>query len=266
MKKDQSIDPNEWDYTYQAPWYKYRPNYSDEAIDELLISTGARKTPHFTIADVGAGTANLSLMLLERGYWVIAIEPNQAMRTIGMERTLEYQRNGYIKWLAGRAENISLEDDSTDLFVMGSSFNCTDGVRTLNEAARVLKPGGFFSCMWNNRDIETDPIQKKVDEIIHEVVPEYEYGTRRADQTPLLEQCSHFSDIRRIQKERLVNMPRQNYINAWRSVKNRFWDQRTEEGRKTFTTLLARIEEALAPYESFDILYRTNIWMARKKI
>jgi SAM-dependent methyltransferase len=39
------------------------------------------------VADVGAGTGHPMLDLVERGYSVDAVELNEAMRAIGIERT-----------------------------------------------------------------------------------------------------------------------------------------------------------------------------------
>lgn len=66
----------EWDYTKHAQFYSYRPNYADDAIDVLVAwSKGAK-----TVADIGAGTGNLGIMLAARGLDVIEIEPNDADR------------------------------------------------------------------------------------------------------------------------------------------------------------------------------------------
>ena len=59
-------------------YLKYRPSYPIEAIDHLYDVVGLRANSN--IADIGSGTGIISKLLLERGSYVIAVEPNQAMR------------------------------------------------------------------------------------------------------------------------------------------------------------------------------------------
>ena len=57
-------------------YVKYRPSYTDAAID--IILTGLEQTP--VVADIGAGTGISAQLLANRGARVMAIEPNMAMR------------------------------------------------------------------------------------------------------------------------------------------------------------------------------------------
>lgn len=51
-----------WDYTEHAKYYDNRPNYAQAAIAHLCEYVGAKKTG-FLVADIGAGTGNLTIML-----------------------------------------------------------------------------------------------------------------------------------------------------------------------------------------------------------
>jgi hypothetical protein len=70
------ITSPEWDYTCQARYYVNRPNYAPDAIEHLCEYIGAA-TEDYRIADVGAGTANLTLMLADKMSWIYAVEPTQ---------------------------------------------------------------------------------------------------------------------------------------------------------------------------------------------
>ena len=66
--------------------------------------------PKIKVADIGAGTGNLSIMLLERDCEVTSVEPNDAMREIGNERN----KNQDIKWIRAIGIESTLEDKTFD--------------------------------------------------------------------------------------------------------------------------------------------------------
>ena len=55
-----------WDYTELAEAYLKRPQYSDQAIDQLMELSGVTRGDQ--VCDVGAGVAHLTLKLADRGY------------------------------------------------------------------------------------------------------------------------------------------------------------------------------------------------------
>jgi len=183
------LTENHWNYTKHAKFYEYRPNYAPKAIDALKEYVDAAKKEDFIVADIGAGTGNLSIMLLERGLKTISVEPNDAMREIGIEKT----QGQDIEWIRATGLETTLKDNSVDWVTFGSSFNVMDRDLALKEAHRILKKDGYFSCMWNHRDLN-DPIQKQAESIIEEFVPNYERGTRREDQRPIIEKNNNLFD------------------------------------------------------------------------
>ena len=224
----------EWDYTKHAQFYSYRPNYAGDAIDVLVTwSKGAKR-----VADIGAGTGNLGIMLAARGLDVIEIEPNDAMR------------------------ETTLSDKSVDWVTFGSSFNVLDRELALKEAYRILKDGGKLSAMWNHRDLN-DPIQNVAQEIIKDFIPSYNGGARREDQRPIFESSELFGDIFYIEQDFIFTQSLENYILAWRSVKNNFWDLNTEAGKKLFESICEKWRSKLP--ETLNIRYTTRAWNVTKK-
>jgi ubiquinone/menaquinone biosynthesis C-methylase UbiE len=250
-----------WDYTEHAIHYSSRPNYSPNAIDKLIDLVSLEITPNVKIADIGAGTGNLSVMLNERGVRpILAVEPNFAMLKIGIERTREMD----VYWKMSTGESTCLPDSSCDWMLFGSSFNTTDRSRCLAEVNRVLKPGGYFTCMWNNRELETDPVQQQAEDIIRKYYPEYSHGTRREDQTPILDESGFFETVQYLEDTITVRRTIEQYIDAWRSVRNQFWDVNSEEGKAVFAKIEADLRDVLGN-EDLEIQYTTRIWTAKLK-
>lgn len=257
MEQKKSAAPD-WDYTMQAEYYKYRPNYAPAAIDRLLKLAGARQASDYLVADIGAGTGNLTKMLLDRGMSCVAVEPNDAMRKIGIEVT----QGRRVEWRVGTGEKTGLGDASADLFAMGSSFNTTERQATLAEARRVLKNGGWFACLWNHRDLTGDPTQTLAEDIIRRFVPDYSHGVRREDQTDLLKVAAGFTGLEYVEVTQKVDQELEHYLLAWRSVKNKYWDLTTSAGSALFDKICEDMRRRMPAV--LNLTYTTRLWMVRK--
>lgn len=210
------------------------------------------------VADIGAGTGNLSIMLSERNLSVKAVEPNDAMRNIGIERL----SGKSVEWIKSNGVNTTLQSDAFDWVTFGSSFNVMDRDEALKETHRILRKDGIFTCMWNHRDLN-DPIQNKAQDIIKEFVPNYDKGVRREDQRPVIEKNrALFDEIFYLEQDFYFHQTIDNYILAWKSVKNPYWDLDTNEGKALFEEISSKIKQQL-PNE-FDIKYTTRAWSAKK--
>lgn len=245
-----------WDYTKHAKYYSYRPNYAPKSIDMLAFL--AKNNGQCCVADIGAGSGNLSVMLLQRGCEVTAIEPNDAMREIGIERT----KNEKIKWVRALGICSSLDSGAFDWVTFGSSFNVMDRSLALKEAHRLLKKGGYFSCMWNHRDLE-DPIQKIAEDVIVAWIPNYQRGVRREDQRPIIKAHPElFDHLIYLEEEFDFHQNLEYYIKAWKSVKNPYWDLESKEGCELFEKIAQQWRKELP--KEFDMKYTTRCWSARK--
>lgn len=253
-------DKENWDYSLQAKYYKFRPSYCEQAIDVLVKWVGARKDKSYTVADIGAGTGNLAIMLLKRGFDVIAVEPNDEMASIGKKETSQFKN---IKWIKATGISTALKKESVNWAAFGSSFNVMDRNTALKEAHRILRKKGFFTCIWNHRDLE-DPIQKKVEDEIIKLIPAYDRGARREDQRFIIEQNKNlFENIFYTEVDFNISITRENYINAWKSVRNKYWDLSAKNGRELFKKIARFIRENIP--EEFDVKYTTRAWTAQKK-
>jgi SAM-dependent methyltransferase len=244
----------EWDYTALADAYLKRPDYADAAIDAMLSIAGAHGRKD--VCDVGAGVAHLTLMLAARGLHVIAVEPNDAMRANGRERTVLFPD---VVWHEGTGEHSGQQNQAFDLVTFGSSFNVCDRPAALTEASRILRPRGWFACMWNHRDVN-DPIQASIESIIRSQIPGYGYGTRREDQTEVIDASNLFGPVVHIDARVVHEQTISECVEAWRSHATL-----ERQAGATFLKIVDSIEKYLLTLktEKIQIPYTTNIWMAR---
>lgn len=119
---------------------RIRPRYPEAAIRWILGDTP------LTVVDVGAGTGILTRQLVALGHRVIPVEPDPDMRA------RLAAAGGAPEPQAGSAEEIRLPDASVDAVVAGQAYHWFDPALAHPEIARVLKPGGVFGPLWNDRD------------------------------------------------------------------------------------------------------------------
>lgn len=244
----------EWDYTTLADAYLKRPDYAEAAIDAMLSIAGAEKGDSF--CDVGAGVAHLTIMLASRGLDVVAVEPNDAMRANGIQRTADLAN---VSWHEGTGEVTGQAANAFDMVTFGSSFNVCDRQQALKETARILKPRGWFACMWNHRNLD-DPIQSRIEAIIKERVEGYGYGTRREDQTAVIDASALFGAVVHLDARVIHEQSIEECLEAWRSHAT----LERQAGAK-FHEVISAIDEYLQSLDtsSIQIPYSTNIWVAQ---
>ena len=241
----------DWDYTKLAATYTQRPPYSPRAIDRIVAACGK---PAPRVADIGAGNAHLTVDLLARGCTVDAVEPNAAMREIGMQRT----EGGAARWHVAVGEDTGLAAGAYDLVTFGSSFATTDRPLALRETARILRRPGWFACIWNHRDLE-DPLQADVEALIKAKIPDYGYGTRREDQAPVIEESGLFEPPVVLREPIVHRVPVQDWLAAWRShgILER-------QAGPQFESILADIDDRVLSLgvEEIAVPYVTVGWIA----
>lgn len=244
-----------WDYTTLAKAYLKRPDYSDSAIDKMVET--AQLKARDKVCDVGAGVAHLTLKLVDRGLKVNAVEPNDEMRKYGRERTASMG----VEWTEGTGEETAQESSAFKMVTFGSSFNVTDREATLKEVKRIALDNGWFAAMWNHRNLE-DPIQEQIENIIKDTIDNYDYGSRREDQSAVIQQSGLFDEVIKIEGTVMHTQSVSEVVEAWRShaTLHRQAGDKFEDIIEGISQLLEKMN-----VNSIDIPYTTRIWMAQLK-
>jgi ubiquinone/menaquinone biosynthesis C-methylase UbiE len=155
------------DFTELAKYYVDRPGYSLVALEclknHVFNSVGAGR-----VADIGAGTGKLTENLAEIGLDGYAVEPNDAMRAEGEKA---FAGRDEFVWSKGSAEETGLPDSSVNWALMGSSFHWTNSELATREFYRILVPGGFFTAIWNPRDIESSELHQRIEAVVYSEIP-----------------------------------------------------------------------------------------------
>ena len=210
------------------------------------------------VCDIGACVCHLTLPLARRKIIVLAVDPNYAMRARGVKQTLEFED---VQWHEGTAEDTIQEDSYFDLVTFGSSFNVTNRAKALQESRRILKSNGWFACMWNHRDLN-DPVQSEIENIIKSYIRDYDYGSRREDQTSVINSSGLFRKVHKIEGNVYHKQKVDACIEAWRSHATLM----RQAGEK-FDSIVMEIERFLKQKQQPEIVipYTTRIWLAQVK-
>jgi demethylmenaquinone methyltransferase/2-methoxy-6-polyprenyl-1,4-benzoquinol methylase len=143
-------------------------------------ATAARLNPQpgEVIVDCAGGTGDMARRIAElarkaqlrRGgadAEVVVVDYNAQMLAAGREKGSPPE----VVWAVGDAQRLPLPDGSADGYIISFGIrNVTDVQQALNEARRVLKPGGRFLCLEFSRPV-TEALQKAYDAYSFKVIP-----------------------------------------------------------------------------------------------
>lgn len=124
----------EWD-SLRTKWFGDR--FHLEALLALL-------NPEWTVADVGTGTGAMLPLLAPHVKQVIAVDPSPAMLKAAKSRVRSLNLPN-VDLRPGAAERLPIEPASVDVVLLALVLVYTpDPPAALNEARRILKPGGLL--------------------------------------------------------------------------------------------------------------------------
>jgi SAM-dependent methyltransferase len=209
-----------------------------------MIPAGTR-----SVVDLGAGTGKFTRSLVERGLMVTAVDPSA-----GMMAELRASSPD-IRALEGTAESIPLPDSSVELATSAQAWHWVDEARAFPEVARVLKPGGTLSLVWNFR-ANGEGWMRDLAQIIDDRDEAFEVEKARSSH-PLFDEFEYtvFPWSQTLTREGLMDLVRS------RSV----FILATSDEQQTVLEGVNRLLDThsdLVGLESYDLPYRTHTFRA----
>jgi ubiquinone/menaquinone biosynthesis C-methylase UbiE len=131
-----------------------RPSYPPEVVAWMLSGTRGAAAfeaprPGLDVLDLGAGAGALTRLLRDFSHRLVAAEPSgnllRELRTVA-------STDGVAQ---ASAEALPFADGSFDVVTVATAFHWFDPATALPEIARVLRPGGAVSLVWNLRALTT---------------------------------------------------------------------------------------------------------------
>lgn len=145
-----------------------RPPYPDRATRWLTDGMRSR------VLELGAGTGQMTAALAAWGHEVVATDPSGPMLA-------QLPADLGVDVVRTPAEQLPFTASSFDVVVVAQAFHWFDAERALPEIARVLRPDGLLSVVWNRLD-ESIPWVRRLMGLIRPDGP----GPRDGDTRPYL--------------------------------------------------------------------------------
>jgi ArsR family transcriptional regulator len=121
----------------------YVPGKSWKSLAEALL----RLIPPQQVADLGAGDGNFALLLSQRASKVIAVDSSEKMLEVGREQAIRAGISN-LDFRRGDMEKLPIENGTVDLaFFSQSLHHALHPARAIEEAARILRPGGRIAIL-----------------------------------------------------------------------------------------------------------------------
>jgi len=169
-----------------------RPSYPADCLSYIRRMISDRDK--LNVAEIGSGTGIFTRALLAHPAWgnsvaeIKAVDPNENMRAFFIGAV----KDARVSVASGTFQNTGIQNEWADVIVIAQAFHwCVDYERALREFARILKPGGIVSFIWNNEDTESAAWVAKlyaVHEAHEQASPKSRFGLwRQVYMTPAIE-------------------------------------------------------------------------------
>jgi SAM-dependent methyltransferase len=158
------LEPSRRYDTAAEAYSRYRPSSPSALLDWILATTG--RQPPARVADVGCGTGIATRLFAERGLAAVGIDHNEPMLSFAA-------RAGGARYLRAGSTATALASGSVDLVVAAQCFHWFDAAPTLQEFARILRPGGWCTAFWNLA--ASTPFLDEYDRVLRAHTPACEY-------------------------------------------------------------------------------------------
>ncbi|HEV2416972.1 MAG TPA: class I SAM-dependent methyltransferase [Terriglobia bacterium] len=145
--KEHSIDPTFGRRAFgfdPGGYHAARPSYPDWVFEVLCERCGL--APNAAAFEIGPGTGTATRRLLELGANpLVAIEPDDGLAAF-LRETIP---NEALTVVISTFEQARLRETSFDLGLSATAFHWLNEDLALKQAAKLLRPGGWWAMVWN---------------------------------------------------------------------------------------------------------------------
>lgn len=260
-----TMAPTEFDGLAER-YDRFRPDYPDAIMAAIVDRVASAGLPRSAL-DVGAGTG-ISTRALARALaralpdWrVIAVEPGRDMAATA-RATLAGLPHATV--IEAPAEALPVEDSSQGLVLAAQAAHWFDRPRFFAEAARVLAPGGVVAILFNTLLVDEHPALAAAERYFARLDPAYQPVSKDFPYAAEMVATDLFGPVAHLTQDWTRAMARGAVADL---LLTRSWLKAlvARLGRpEVLDGLIACLTDA-DPAETFDLPYRTDLWIATRK-
>jgi SAM-dependent methyltransferase len=165
---------------------RYRPTYVQELFDNVIAYSGLDGSKK--ALEIGVGTGQATVPLLETGCAITAIEPGPNLAAYAGDKLAGYNN---FRVINVDFESLPVERQAYDLVYSATAFHWIPQDLGLLKVLELLKPGGALALFWNH------PFVSRKDDSLHVQIQEV-YNRYRPPDRPLTEfdgsTCRQYAD------------------------------------------------------------------------
>jgi SAM-dependent methyltransferase len=184
-----------------AESYDARPGYPEWVFDLLVERCGLGQGTN--VLEIGAGTGQATLPMLDRGASITAVEPGAALA----QRLAERARGRSIELIVSRFEDAEVPVAGFDLVTSATAFHWVDVTVGLAKCADALRDRGWLALWWTiwGDPERPDPFHDAMRPILRATAPELvrqetgyrAYARDLAARVERIEQVGDFGPVER---------------------------------------------------------------------
>lgn len=147
---------------------KWRPSYVSELYDDIF--SAVQITPSSNVLEIGIGTGQATLPVLEKGCRLTAIELGDQLARYSREKFSNFDKFAVLNMAF---QDYECEPDSFDLIYSASAFHWIPEETGYTKVFNLLKRGGVFARFANHpyRDKHRSEIHEEFDKIYARYMP-----------------------------------------------------------------------------------------------
>lgn len=127
-----------------AQYDRARPAYPEALIDYVLDY--GYLYPGDSVLEIGAGTGQATIQLLERGLSVLAVDPSPEMADLLTRKIKQAGLDARV--VVSDFESVDLADHAFPLILAATSWHWLDPAVRFEASGRAIAPGGTLAVLW----------------------------------------------------------------------------------------------------------------------
>jgi SAM-dependent methyltransferase len=185
-----------------ADSYDARPGYPEWVFDLLAERCGLSQGTE--VLEIGAGTGQATLPMLDRGASITAVEPGAGLARRLAQRT----RGRSIEFIVSTFEEAEVPAAGFDMITSATAFHWVDVAVGLTKCAHALRDGGWLALWWTiwGDPERPDPFHDAMQPILRSAAPELVkqeagYGAYARDLTARMARIEHVGAFGPVDRE-----------------------------------------------------------------